>query len=189
MKTFVNLIVIVIAVFSLIFPCTCFAEEGWYRQYDNSNKTVILDTIKQAINNGDVEFDTQSHKNQFLDDIDHVYYLRDNQNWSGIVNFIDETMTAETAWVSNSNQRSNIKNFLYATEDAYDNSSYEMTILESDLDTVMYSLCSIHIRLVIDIGKKHQGAYTVHDTSCTTTNYGACESTWNFSIKLVISSD
>ena len=51
-------------VLSLI-PEICHSEEGWYEGFSNQDKTVLIDTLKSAIDDNDVQFDSQTHKNIF----------------------------------------------------------------------------------------------------------------------------
>ena len=166
-------------VLSLI-PEICHSEEGWYRIFENSGKTVLIDTLKSAINDGDVQFDTQNHKNTFLNHINHVYSLRDNQNWSGIVNFINDTMLADTIWITDQNRRTTTKNILDATADIYDDDDYKMAILESDLDSLREFL-NIGIKGFFEIVIKHFPKFKEHKPNCTTIEYESC--LWYIDVK------
>ena len=167
----------ILLVLSLI-PEICHSEEGWYRLLDYGNKTAFIDSVKAAIDDYDIPFDSENHRSKFLNHIQHVYSLRDNQNWTGITNFISDTMITDTSWITNSKKRASVKNILNLTSDIYSD-NLEAVVLESDLDSVgKYLRFSLNIGLLVidfDYEHEHLGAWTKHESDCTTENHDSCD--------------
>jgi len=56
-----------------------------YNGYENDTKTVLMEWVEDALDSGSVTFDSQAHKQDFLDLIDALYSARDNENWLACV--------------------------------------------------------------------------------------------------------
>ena len=146
------------------------AEEIW-NLYDNPHKTVFVDWIKEDIEGGYIQFDTEEHKVKYLAGIDSLYKLRDAQKWSDCAQFIRDVLMPKTDWMTSENQRCQCNELLDATASAYDYSNDDMVIKQSDESNLRDALQEGNECLIIICQQRHHATCDkrfTHYSDCTT---------------------
>jgi len=82
MKKLIPLIAIVLA---MAVPAVMSAQTPDYYGYENPDKTVLIEWIEDAINDGDITFNPERAKDAFLALVEDLYDYRDAENWSACV--------------------------------------------------------------------------------------------------------
>lgn len=91
MKKIIPLLAVALA---MAVPLTISAQTPDYYGFENPDKTTLIEWVEDAINAGNIDFDTQAHEDAFLDIIQDVYDYRDAENWSAIVTLAGQMKTA-----------------------------------------------------------------------------------------------
>jgi len=82
MKKLIPLIAVALA---MVLPAVMSAQTPDYYGYDNSTKTVLIEWVEDAINDGNITFNPTGAEDAFLALVEDLYDYRDAENWSACV--------------------------------------------------------------------------------------------------------
>ena len=145
-RIFLSVIALAIAV-----PAIMLATE---KTYDYTQVTPLLTQVETHIEDGDITFDTDAHKQTFLNGIQAVYDYRDAENWSFCVTICDSLASKALDWIENDTIAENTNEVCAAVGDIYEEDNpviFDVCSIssedEEDIDDGLEGLLSIRIEL------------------------------------------
>lgn len=126
--------------------------------YDYTTSTRLLEMVEDAIDAGNIIFDTYAHKTQFLQAIQSLYTYRNAENWSNCV-IIADNLVAASQYIVDEDVSYNVGRICAAVGGIYGEGSDEFNCCsidsedESGISDGLIPLCGL--KIWIEFSKKH----------------------------------
>ncbi len=154
-----RIIPLITALIAMAVPALMSAQMTNYNYW---NVTSLLVQVENAINSDNFSFDTEAHKQDFLDGIELLYTYRDAEMWSSCVTVANNLASAASQWIVDTNVAYNVNQLCICVGDIYEEepTSFESVSIDPDdedtIDEGLYDLCKLKIRFYIEVVHCHE---------------------------------